>query len=110
MKTLPPIHGLLREAARRRLQASSEATASRSQTKNPRLAHEAGVEAERLAVQAGEIDAMAGEDADMIVQLSCVTDFLKASQFPSALRTLALRKIEEAEMILRREIGDQPDR
>jgi hypothetical protein len=109
MKKLPSIHGLLLEAEARRVQATREAVAARSQTKDPRMAHEAGVEAERLAVQAGRLDEAAEQDADMVIQLNAIANFLRASKCETAFRALALRKIEDAEMILRREIGDFPE-
>jgi hypothetical protein len=108
MKKLPPIHGLLAEAGEKRLQASREATAARSQTKCPRTAHECGVMAERYAVEAETLLEAAEQDRDMVVQLNALANFIRASKYNTALRALALRKIEDAEMILRREIGDEP--
>lgn len=108
MKTLPPIHGLLHQMRVNRRQAAREAIAAKSQTKCPRTAHESGEMADRMAKEADALEKWAEEDVDLCVQLNATGDFLRFSKNTSPLRTLALRKIEEAEMILRREIGDDP--
>ncbi len=108
MKTLPPITGLLAEIRALRRLAVREATAARSNRKCPREAHEAGVSADKLAERADGLEVWAGEDADIVAQLHATADFLRISKHTSPLRALALRKIEDAEMILRREIGDDP--
>jgi len=108
VKKLPPIHGLLREAKLKELQASREADASRSQAKCPRMAHEAGESADRLAKAAGQLREFAAEDVDIITQLEAIITFAGLKTHGSEPRTRAMRKIEEASMILRREIGDAP--
>lgn len=108
MKKLPPITGLLAEIRTTRRQAVREATAARAERKDPRIAHECGVNADTLAVRADGLEAWVSEDADIITQLHATADFLRISKHTSPLRALALRKIEDAEMILRREIGDDP--
>ena len=108
MKTLPPIIGLLHQVRVNRRQAARDAIEARSERKCPRAAHEAGENADRLAKKADALGKWAEEDVDLCKQLSTTADFLRYSPNTSALRALALRKIEDAEMILRREIGDDP--
>jgi hypothetical protein len=108
MKKLPPIHGLLREAKRKELQATREATESRSQKKCPRTAHDLGVSAEKLAVEAAGIRSYCAETADIILQIEAVCDFIGTAPRTSAHRTIALRHLEDAAMRLRRELGDEP--
>lgn len=107
MKKLPPIHGLLREARRKELQAAREATESRSQTKCPRLAHDLGVSAEKLSVEAGQLRSYVAENADIVLQIEAICDFIGTAPRTSAYRTIALRHLEDAAMRLRREIGDE---
>jgi hypothetical protein len=108
MKKPPPIKGLLAEIEDLRTYAVREAVASRSEKKCPRAAHEAAVNADRAASKADALEKWAEEDADLITQLHATASFIRLSPNNSALRALALRKIEDAEMILRREIGDAP--
>ena len=109
MKKLPLIHGLLTEIEDRRTYAVREAVAARSEKKCPRAAHEAGENASRAADKADALEKWAEEDADLITQLHATASFIRISKNTSPLRALALRKIEDAEMILRREIGDLPE-
>lgn len=106
MKTLPPIHGLLRIAAEKEAQASREADASLAEKKSFATAHASGVEADRLAKEAGEIRAYAGDTADIIVQVEAIITYINLGKLGSPSRTLALRDLESASMRLRREIGD----
>lgn len=106
MKKLPPIKGLLSEIEDLRTLAVREAVAARSQTKDPRDAYEAGENADRCAARADALEVWAAEDADLIIQINATAAFVRNSKHSSALRALALRKLEDAEMILRREIGD----
>ena len=92
------------------LQASREADASRSQTRCPRAAHEAGLNADRHAKDAGKLREMASETSDLILQINTTAIFLRVSKNTSALRTIALRALEKAEDALRREIGDPAPR
>ena len=108
MKKLPPIHGLLCAAAALRLQAERDEVARDSNSNGPRHRHDSGASAIGNRNKAAACDAAAVENVDMIFALNTVGDFLRLSKHGSALRTLALRKIEEAEMTLRREIGDAP--
>lgn len=107
MKKLPPIHGLLREARRKELQAAREATESRSQKKDPRMAHDLAESAERNSVEAAEIRSYAAENADLIIQVEAICQFIQTAPRSSAHRTLALRDLESAAMRLRRELGDE---
>jgi len=108
MKKLPPIKGLLQEIEDLRTYAVREAVAARSQSKDPRDAYEAGENADRAAKKADALEKWAQEDADLITQIHATANYLRISKHTSPLRALALRKIEDAEMILRREIGDAP--
>ena len=108
MKKLPPIKGLLAEIEELRAYAVREAVSARSERKDPRLAHEAAENADRAAAKADALGKWAEEDSDIITQLHTTAGFLRLSPHNSALRALALRKIEDAEMILRRELGDAP--
>lgn len=108
MKKLPPIHGLLRAAALKRAEAMRKADASMARNACPREAHENRDDADRCAVEAGQFDTIAAEDIDVIIQIETTAEFLRASKNQSALRTLALRKLEEAAGHLRREVGDTP--
>lgn len=110
MKKLPIIKGLLCDIEDLRTYAVREAVAARSQTKDPRDAYEAGENADRAAKKADVLELFAEEDADIIKQLNATASFIRLSKHNSALRTLALRKIEDAEMIIRRELGDDPHR
>ena len=106
MKKLPPINGLLCSIAAKRLQATREATASRSQTKCPRTAYEAGESAGRLAKEADVIEKWVADDADLIVQIEACIAWLAAQTETSTHRELAQHCLESAADRLRREIGD----
>lgn len=108
MKKLPPITGLLAEIADLRTYAVREAVAARAEKKCPRIAHEAGENASRATAKADALEKWAEEDSDIITQLHATASFIRLSSSTSPLRSLALRKIEDAEMILRRELGDAP--
>jgi hypothetical protein len=108
MKKLPPITGLLAEIRTNRRDAARQATIARNERSCPREAHDCAERADKLAERADGLEVWASEDGDIITQLNATADFLRISKHTSPLRALALRKIEDAEMILRREIGDDP--
>ena len=105
---LPAIKGLLHAIAATKAQAVAYATESRSQSKCPRSAHEAGVSADLCAVEVQKMEKMLGQDADMILQIHTICEFIEMQKEKTPLRQLALRCLETAEMHLRREIGDDP--
>lgn len=104
--TLPTIKGLLHAITATKARAAQYASESRSQSMCPRSAHEAGQEAERCAVQAQNFEKQLVEDAEMILQIHTVCEFIELSPQKTPHRQLALRCLETAEMHLRREIGD----
>lgn len=103
---LPTIKGLLCAIAATKLRASRFATESRSQTMDPRSSHEAGLSAERCAVEVQQMEKQLVEDADMILQIHTICEFIELQKEKTPHRQLALRCLETAEMHLRREIGD----
>lgn len=106
MKKLPPIPGLLLEAAQREKWAEDGEKRSRSTTGDPRSNHEAGESAVRYAREARNMREAAAGNVEVIYDLSKLITYLKASPHQSPQRTLAMRKLEAAEDILRREVGD----
>lgn len=108
MKKLPTIAGLLIAASLKSQEAERKFALARRRSGCPREKHDAAEEAPRCQNEAARLTAMAQEDAEIITQLAATADFLRLSKHQSAFRTLALRKLEDAEMILRREIGDEP--
>ena len=103
---LPIIKGLIHAIAATKARAVQCAKEARSQTMCPRSAHESEVEAERCAVQAQNFEKLLVEDADMILQIHAVCEFIELNPQKTPHRQLALRCMEAAEMHLRREIGD----
>jgi hypothetical protein len=106
MIKLPLIKGLLHAISATKARAVQYATESRSQTMCPRSAHEAGISAERCAVEVKKMEKLLVEDADMILQIHTICEFIEMSDQKTPHRQLALRCLETAEMHLRREIGD----
>ena len=106
---LPLIKGLKCAIVATQLRASRFATESRAQHKCPREAHEAGLAAERCAVEAQQMEKMLVQDLDMILQIHTICEFIELNPQKSPHRQLALRCLETAEMHLRREIGDSPE-
>lgn len=103
---LPTIKGLIHAIAATKARAVQFAKESRSQTMDPRSAHEAEQSAERCAVEVQNFEKLLVEDADMILQIHTICEFIELNPQKTPHRQLALRKLEEAEMHLRLEIGD----
>ncbi len=103
---LPLIKGLLHAISATNSRESQYAIESRSQTRDPRSAHEAEQSAERCAVEVKNMAKMVVEDADMILQIHTICEFIELNPQKTPHRQLALRCLETAEMHLRREIGD----
>ncbi len=108
MKKLPLIKGLLHAIAATKARAVQYASESRSQTMDPRSAHEAGQSADRCAVEVQKFEKLLTEDSDMILQIHTICEFIEFQKEKTPHRQLALRCLETAEMHLRREIGDEP--
>lgn len=91
-----------------KLRASRYATESRSQSKDPRTAHEAGLSAERCALEVKKLEKHLSENVEMVVQITLISEFIEISESKSPLRALAFSHLQDAAMLLRREIGDEP--
>lgn len=109
MKKLPIITGLLIAALLKRKEAERKAVIGRRRGGCPQESHDNAEDAVRCANDAARLEAHATENADMITQIETIITFLKISKHTSADRTLAMRELESASMMLRREIGDLPD-
>ncbi len=89
---------------------TQQAEALRRQERNPstdpRLAHEAGVSAERLEGEIQKLTQHRAGNLEMIGLIAELIRFLEASPHKSAHRTLALRHLEDAQSRLIRETGN----
>lgn len=103
---LPGIAGLKRQAAQMREQAGWCATSERKASKDPHEAYDAGVRSAELLKKAEAAEAHARDNAAVVLCIDTILLGLNNSEIKSAYRTRALQKLEEASMILRREIGD----
>lgn len=105
---IPSIKGLLHSIAVAKARAARYGVEAAARHKCPREAHEAGESAERCALEAVKLEKMLAEDVDMIFQIHTICEFIELQKVKTPHRQLALRALENAEMHLRREIGDEP--
>lgn len=87
------------EAEQLRLRARKPST-------DPRLAHEAGVAAERLGRDVEKLREYHAGNAALILRLQELIRYLENSPHKSVHRSLALRHLEDAQSRLMRENGD----
>lgn len=74
---------------------------------DPRIAHDAEVDAEKLKAEAANLAAMARSDEAMVPAIESLIIRLENSTHKSAYRTLAMRDLQSASNWLRRELGDK---
>lgn len=74
---------------------------------DPRIAHEAGVDADKLEAEAANLAAMARSNEAMVTAIESLILRLENSTHKSAYRTLAMRDLQSASNWLRRELGDK---
>lgn len=74
---------------------------------DPRIAHEAGADADKLEAEAKKLAAMARADEALLPSIELLIHDLETSTHKSAYRTLAMRDLQSASNWLRRELGDK---
>lgn len=103
---LQKIPGLYQAVKRLREQAGWNRLKAKAADTDPRIAHEADLEATKDEKAADKAEAMARSNVAIINTVELLIHHLKESTLTSADRTLAMRDLEMASMRLRRELGE----
>lgn len=106
------LQGLHHAISTKRAAAGAAARNAREcEAKDPRMAHECNVTAERLAVEAEDLAAHAKGNDELMEGVMHLVNYLAKSPHKSRYRSLVLTSLEEAHNWLRRENGDrEPER
>lgn len=96
---------LLEQLRRLRKNLELDDRKARSRKADPRDAHDAERRAEEARVKIKQTEAAIDADRELIAKLETVADQLEADAFKSRCRAVAITKLEEAAMWLRKEVG-----
>lgn len=104
------ILGLYHLIGTKRASAGAEARATRRPECDPRIAHEKGVTAEKLALEAEDMADHARANEEVMENLNQVLHYLGTSKHQSRYRKLCITDLESSINWLHRENGDpQPE-
>lgn len=106
MKT--KIHGLYMQLSKARAELGRATHRAADQDLSPQDQHDAQVAVPRLREEVADLGHSIHENQQVIEDIEALIRHLELSSHRNARRTLAVRKLEAASDILRRELGDHP--
>lgn len=99
--------GLWANAESARRNAASRARAAEKPATDPREAHDCAALSKSFSKEAAALELAANENDFLIAEIERVIETIRRSKHQTADRMLAMRKLEDASMRLRRENGDK---